>query len=260
MPSGPSRQADRDGQHPDGGGSNGASCELHTGWTVLGARAWSTAPTLLEATPVCDGPDDLAPGHRTWLRLVHDPRRRRRRRRAADGARASPCAAACDSSESRPGSMQPPRIVVQAALAVTEWQRAQRSAPIVRTARSSSTTSTGRAYSGSGWQLADRRGLTGDSPDDHCSTGATSRTCPMDFSREPAGELVVVFRQRPARLSAASRTSPGCLFPGLRGAAAGRPATSAADGPPPSARIGTDRTQPLLLRGHARRATTSWRR
>ncbi len=96
--------------------------------------------------------------------------------------------------ESRPGSSRPERIIVHGALAMSEWVGPFESAVVGDDDTFELHDIRGPRVFRFGWQLADRRSYW--LPGPILLDGRDITNVPVDFSSEPAGDLVVVFRQR----------------------------------------------------------------
>jgi hypothetical protein len=173
-------------------GNNKESCERKPDGHFT-ARGLRPGTYLLEATPLLEGPDDRAPGYERGFAVVNI-------KDADVGGVVIPTAPGVTVrgrvrfEESRPGSMPPPLIVVQAALAVTEWQGPSESANVSEDGTFELHDVGGPRVFRFEWQLADRRSYW--IPGPILLDGQDITNVPVGFSREPAGDLVVVFRQR----------------------------------------------------------------
>jgi hypothetical protein len=173
-------------------GSEGESCERTPDGQFI-ARGLRPGIYLLEATPLLEGPDDRAPGYERGFAVVNI--------QDADvsgvvinTAPGVTLRGRVRFEESRPGTLRPPMIVVQAALAVTEWQGPSESANVSEDGTFELHDVRGPRVFRFGWQLADRRSYW--IPGPILLDGQDITNVPVDFSREPGGDLVVVFRQR----------------------------------------------------------------
>jgi hypothetical protein len=177
---------------PTSHGSTGESCE-RTPDGQFTARGLRPGTYLLEATPSLDGPDDHGTGYERGFAVVNV--------KDADvsgviitTARGVTVRGRVRFDESRPGSARPPLIVVHAALAVTEWQGPGESGNVSEDGTFELHDVRGPRIFRFGWQLADRRSYW--IPGPILLDGQDITNVPVDFSREPAGDLVVVFKQK----------------------------------------------------------------
>ena len=234
--------------------ATGESCEMTTDGQFT-ARGLRPGTYLLEATPSLEGPDNRAPGYERGFAIVNI-------KDADVGGVVIPTAPGVTVrgrvrfEESRPGSMPPPLIVVQAALAVTEWQGPSESANVSEDGTFELHDVRGPRVFRFEWQLADRRSYW--IPGPILLDGQDITNVPVDFSREPAGDLVVVFRQRASAIVGRVEDIAGLPASGCVAMLPEDPDFSAG-GPPPSAawkRAGEGAsTSPTCPR-----ATISWRR
>jgi hypothetical protein len=172
-------------------GSNGEGCEM-TPDGHFTARGLPSGTYLLQAVPSEDGPDDHPTGYERGFATVtiKDSDVSGVVITTAPGVNVS---GRVRFDESRPGSSRPGLIVVHAALAVTEWVGPFESAKVADDGTFALHDIRGPRVFRFGWQLADRQSYW--IPGPILLDGQDITNVPVDFSREPAGDLVVVFRQ-----------------------------------------------------------------
>ena len=177
---------------PTPDGSQGQGCERTAGGEFT-ARGLTPGTYLLEATPSLDGPDDQGLGYERGFAVVTI--------KDADvsgvvitTAPGVTVRGRVRFDESRPESSRPTLIVVQASLAVTDWRGPSESTNVSEDGTFELHHVGGPRVFRFGWQLADRRSYW--IPGPVLLDGRDITNVPVDFSREPAGDLVVVFRQQ----------------------------------------------------------------
>ena len=175
---------------PTPDGSEGQSCERTTDgqFTAGGLRPGTY---LLEATPSLDGPDDRGLGYERGFAVVTI--------KDADvsgvvitTAPGVTVRGRVRFDQAQPESSRPTLIVVQALLAVTDWPGPSESANVSEDGTFELHDVGGPRVFRFGLQLADRRSYR--IPGPVLLDGRDITNVPVDFSREPAGDLVVDFR------------------------------------------------------------------
>ena len=177
-------------------GSDGQSCE-RTADGQFTARGLAPGTYLLQALPSTEGPDDPTRGYQRGFATVT----------ITDADVSGVVIATAPGvtvrgrvrfDESRPGSSRPPQIIVHGALALSEWVGPYESAVVADDDTFELHDIRGPRVFRFGWQLADRRSYWVPGP--ILLDGRDITNVPVDFSKEPAGDLVVVFRQRPSAI------------------------------------------------------------
>ena len=163
---------------------------------------------LLQALPSTDGPDDRGQGYQRGFATVTI--------KDADisgvvitTAPGVTVRGRVRFDESGAGSSRPERIIVQARWPLSEWVGPFESAVVGDDDAFELHDIRGPRVFRFGWQLADRRSYW--LPGPILLDGRDITNVPVDFSQEPAGDLVVDFRRNGRRpSSAASRMSRAC--------------------------------------------------
>ena len=173
-------------------GSDGESCEM-TPDGHFTARWLRSGTYLLQAIPSEDGPDDHPTGYERGFATVtiKDADVSGVVITTAPGVRVL---GRVRFDESRPGASRPGLIMAHAALAVTEWVGPFESARVADDGTFELHDIRGPRVFRFGWQLSGDRSYW--APGQILLDGRDITNVPVDFSREPKGDLVIVFRQR----------------------------------------------------------------
>jgi hypothetical protein len=173
-------------------GGSGQSCDLKPDgrFTATGLQAGTY---VLEAVPRADGPRDHPIGYERGFAVVtvRDADVTGVMIKTAPGVTVR---GRLHFDESRPGSSRPQFVLVHLALAVAEWAGPSQSTAVGEDGTFELHDVRGPRVFRFGWTLGADRSYWG--PATILLDGRDITNIPVDFSREPAGELVVVFRQR----------------------------------------------------------------